>query len=127
MRETAHKYLSQISRLDALVNNKLKEKQQTFELMLKVGDEHGHSRAKLRKLEKEIDATIDRLVDRKMEVMDMLEKLPTDEYKVLHQYYVQGRTVEVIAASQSMSVRTAYNTKKRALARVQSVLDVRKK
>ena len=123
----AHKYLNQMNRLEAMVNNKLKEKQQVWELMLKVGDEHGHSRAKLRKLEKEIDATIDRLVDRKMEAMDILEKLPTDEYKVLHQYYVQGRTMEVIAASQDISIRSAYRIKDRALGSMQAMLDTRKK
>ena len=123
----AHKYLNQMNRLDALVNNKLKEKQQVLELMLKVGDANGKSRARLRKLEKEIDSTIDRLVDLRMEAMDMLETLPTDEYRVLHQYYVQGRTMEVIAASQDISIRTAYRTKDRALARVQVVLDKRKK
>ena len=123
----AHKYLSQMGRLDALINNKLKERLQTLELMLKTGDEHGRSRARLRKLDREIDATIDRLVDRKMEATGMLEKLPTDEYTVLHQYYVQGRTMEVIAAEQCTSVRTAYNIKRRALARVQGMLDARKK
>lgn len=123
----AHKYLNQIGRLDALANNKLKEKQQVTELLLKVGDEHGRSWAKLRKLEKEIDSAIDRLVDRKMEAMAMLEKLPTDEYKVLHQYYVQGRTMEVIAAEQDISIRTAYRTKDRALSQIQAMLDDRKK
>ena len=123
----AHKYLNQMNRLEALANNKLKEKQQVLELMLKVGDANGKSRARLRKLEKEIDATIDRLVDLRMEAMDMLEKLPTDEYKVLHQYYVQGRTMEVIAASQDISIRTAYSTKARALELMQAMLDARKK
>ena len=123
----AHKYLSQLSRLDALINNKIKEKDQVMDLLLKVGDAHGRTRARLRELDKEIDAAIDRLVDRKREAMEMLEALPTDEYKVLHQYYVQGRTMEIIAARMDLSVRTAYNTKKRALARVQGVLDARKK
>ena len=123
----AHKYLNQIGRLDALVNNKLKEKQQTFELMLKVGDEHGRGKKKLRSLEKEIDVAIDRLVDLRIEAMDMLETLPTDEYRVLHQYYVQGRTMEVIAADQELSIRTAYRIKDRALVRVQGILDKRKK
>lgn len=122
----AHKYLNQMGRLDALANNKLKEKQQVMELLLKVGDEHGRSWRRLRRLEKEIDRTIDRLVDLKMDVMAMLEKLPTDEYMVLHQYYVQGRTMEVIAADQCISIRTAYNTKARGLERVQVMLDNRK-
>lgn len=123
----AHRYLNQLNRLDALVNNKLKERQQVWELMLKVGDANGKSKKRLRKLEKEIDATIDRLVDLKMEAMDMMEKLPTDEYTVLHQYYVQGRTMEVIAASQDTSIRTAYRTKDRALGLMQAMLDTRKK
>lgn len=123
----AHKYLNQMNRLEAMVNNKLKEKQQVWELWMKVGDENGKSRAQLRKLEREIDATIDRLVDLKIEAMDMLEKLPTNEYKVLHQYYVQGRTMEVIAAGHDMSVRQAYNIKAKALDEVQAMLDARKK
>jgi len=123
----AHKYLNQMGRLDALANNKLKEKQQVMDLLLKVGNEHGRTRKRLRALEKEIDSIIDRLVDRKMEAMAMLEKLPTDEYKVLHQYYVQGRTMEVIAAEQDISIRTAYRTKDRALSQIQAMLDDRKK
>lgn len=123
----AHKYLSKMNRLDVLVNNKLKEKQQVMELMLKVGDANGKGRARLRALNREIDETIDRLVELKREAVGLLEALPEDEYKVLHQYYVQGRTVEVIAASLDMSVRTAYRTKGRALARVQGMLDAIKK
>lgn len=126
----AHKYLNQLNRLDALVNNKLKEKQQVMELWMKVGDEHGRSKAKLRELEREIDAAIDRLVDRKREAVELLEKLPTDAYKVLHQYYVQGRTMEVIAAGwqpKAITSRQAYNKKAEALRLVQSMLDARKK
>lgn len=123
----AHKYLDQMNRLDAMVNSKLKEKQQVMELWMKVGDANGKARKQLRKLDREIDRAIDRLVDLRLEAMDMLEKLPTDEYTVLHQYYVQGRTMEVIAASQDVSVRTAYNTKARALELMQAMLDARKK
>ena len=116
-----------MNRLEAMVNNKLKEKQQVWELWMKAGDENGKSRAQLCKLEREIDVTIDRLVDLKIEAMDMLEKLPTDEYKVLHQYYVQGRTMEVIAASQNISVRQVYNIKAKAMGLMQAMLDARKK
>ena len=123
----AHKYLNQMNRLEAMVNNKLKEKQQVMELWMKAGDGSGKARAQLRRLEREIDAAIDRLVDLRMEAMDLLERLPTDEYKVLHQYYVQGRTMEVIAASQNISVRQAYNIKAKAMERIQGMLDARKK
>ena len=123
----AHKYLSKMNRLDATVNNKLKEKQQVMELMLKVGDTNGKSRARLRALDREIDDTIDRLVDLKREAMRLLEALPQEEYRVLHQYYVHGRTMEVIAAEQGMSVRNTYIVKARALGLVQEMLDAMKK
>lgn len=119
--------MSKINRLDVLVNNKLKEKQQVMELMLKVGDANGKGRARLRTLDREIDDTIDRLVDLKREAIAMLEALPQDEYRVLHQYYVQGRTMEVIAAEQGLSVRQTYNVKSKALHLVQGMLDAMKK
>lgn len=119
----AYKYLAQISCLDALVENKLAEKQRVLELGEKT---QGHSKARLASLEQEIDKAVDRLVDRRRAASELLETLPVEEYTVLHQYYIRGRTMEVIAANwqpRPMTVRQVYRIKNKALGHVQTLLD----
>lgn len=134
----ATRYLMQVRRLDARINNKLAEKQRIMDLVTGVSpslsgmprptgnhDKIGDAVARLTEVEDEINRTIDRLIDVRAEVVSLLETLPTDEYNVLHQYYVQGLTVEVIAEGMARTERQVYRIKARALKRVQTILDTR--
>lgn len=136
----AAEYLGQIGRLDARINNKLREKQQIMELATKVTptlsdmprgegvtDKVANAVARLVTVEREIDQIIDRLVDTRAEVVALLEMLPHDEYLVLHAYYVTDLTVEAIADTMGKSVRQVYRIKSRAMRHVQAILDERDK
>lgn len=137
----ANEYLGQLGRMDAKINNLLQEKQRLREVATRltpsltgmphapgVSDRVGSAAVKLAAADEEIDRTIDRLIDTRAEVVNLLEKLPTDEYNVLHQYYVQGRTVETIAAGwlpQERTERQVFRIKARAMRHVQAILDAR--
>ena len=137
----ADKYLGQLSRLDAQINNKLQEKQWVTELALHItpsltgmprpsgtSDKVGNAAVRLAMLEREIDRIVDKLIDTRIEIVKLLETLPHDEYNVLHQYYVQGNTMEAIAAGwvpKPRSERQIYRIKHRAVRHVQAILDAK--
>lgn len=137
----ADEYLSRIDRLDARIFDLLTEKQRLMEMATRlspdmtglphasgVSDRVGSAAVKLASVDEEINRTVDRLIDARAEVTALLEMLPDDEYKVLHQYYVQQRVVGAIAENwtpREITERQVFRIKARALRRVQAILDAR--
>lgn len=130
--------MGRVRRLDARINNNLAEKQRIRELATKATtdlsgmprasgnhDKIGDVVVRLIEVEEEINRVIDELVDVRAEVIRLLETLPTDEYNVLHQYYIQGSTVEAISVRMSRTERQVYRIKARGLKHVQAILDAR--
>ena len=68
------------------------------------------------------ERAIDELVDVRGEVLARLEALPADEYLVLHQYYLQGRTVSAIAERLHYCERQVYRLKRSGLRHLQDVI-----
>lgn len=133
----AEAYLRRVRRLDLRVDSLLAEKRRVRELLTAAspdlsglprgsggGDRIGGLTVRLIELEGEIDRAIDELVDARREVLARLEALPEDEYSVLHQYYLQGRTVSAIALRLHYCERQVYRLKRSGLRRVQALLDV---
>lgn len=134
-------YLGQIGRLNARINNKLLEKQQIMDLATNVtpalsdmprgtglSDKAGNAGAKLADVEMEINRIIDQLINTRAEIIRLLETLPPDEYVVLHNYFVLGQTIEVIADNMKPRPKTArqiYRIKSKAMKHVQAILDER--
>lgn len=77
-------------------------------------------------MEKEIDADIDRLVDAKREVIEVIEQLSAVEYDVLHKVYVQYMTFDQIADIYDRSYSMITTIHGRALKNVQKILEDRK-
>ena len=137
----ADEYLSRIDRLDARIFDLLTEKQRLMEMATRlspdmtglphasgVSDRVGSAAVELASVDEEINRTVDRLIDARAEVTALLEMLPDDEYKVLHQYYVQQRVVGAIAENwtpREITERQVFRIKARALRRVQAILDAR--
>lgn len=137
----ADEYLSRIDRLDARIFDLLTEKQRLMEMATRlspdmtglphvssVSDRVGSAAVKLASVDEEINRTVDRLIDARAEVTALLEMLPDDEYRVLHQYYVQQRVVGAIAENwtpRGITERQVFRIKARALRRVQAILDAR--
>lgn len=134
-------YLGQIGRLNARINNKLQEKKQIMDLATCItptlsdmprgsglSDKAGNAAARLADVEMEINRIIDQMIDTRAEIVQLLETLPSDEYTVLHNYFVLGQTVEVIADNMQPRAKTPrqiYRIKRRAMKRVQAILDER--
>lgn len=136
----AKDYLLQVVKLDRLIENKLIEIQQwkaiaTGTTAHSEGDrvQSSGSQQKMADavcryvaIEEEIDRYIDELVDIKREVIKTIEQLPATEYDVLHQIYIQGKTLDDVADRYSNSYSWATTAHGRALKKVQDILDKEK-
>ena len=77
-------------------------------------------------IEQEIDMVVDELVDRRKDVISVIEQLKPDEYDVLHKRYVQYMELyEVAEQYDDKSYSWVTTTHGRALKNVQKILDQR--
>lgn len=76
-------------------------------------------------IENEINADIDRLVDCKREIINVIEQLNATEYDVLHKVYLQGMQLQDVASAKDRSYSWITTVHGRALANVQRILDAR--
>ena len=136
----AQQFLSQVEKLDAVVRNKLIERQQWMDIALGItanmegervqssGSQSKMENAviKLVDMQKEINKSIDDLVKVKMGVIETIEMLdsPT-EYNVLHMRYIQFMSLQDIADKYCREYGWVTTTHGRALAHVQAILDKR--
>jgi len=134
----AKEYLKSIKRADAIINEKLKEKDQLRGMRYKVtqtlkpvmtsgGGSHGgftEASDRLIDLEREIDRDIDRFVDQKREAGKLLAQLENPKhYQVLHRHYIQFESFEKIASDFGNTYRWVCIIHGRALQAFQRVLD----
>ena len=133
----AKDYLRQVEMLDAIIKNKLIEKQQWMDMALGITAQMGGERvqssgamskmenavAKCVDMESEIDRLVDKLIDTKRDVTQTIEKLHSPiEYSVLHMRYIQFKTLQEIADHYDRDYGWATTTHGRALKSVQAIL-----
>lgn len=137
----AQVYLEQVEKLDAIIENKLIEKQQWKDIALsitgntegeRVQSSGGKSKTanaieKCIDMEAEIDGLIDLLVDTKKDVIQTIEQLQSPiQYKVLHMKYIQYKQYKEfwdIADKFGKDYSWATTVHGRALNNVQRILD----
>ena len=134
----AKDYLRQVEMLDAIIKNKLIEKQQWMDMALGITAQMGGERvqssgskykmenavAKCVDVEAEIDRLIDKLIDTKKEVTQTIEKLHSPiEYSVLHMRYIQHKNLQEIADYYNREYGWATTNHGRALKSLQAILD----
>lgn len=137
----AKDYLNQISKIDRLIENKIAEMEhwkaiatgttaysecdrvQSTGSMEKMAD----AVARYLDMEGEINADIDRLIDKKQEVISTIEQLNVDEYDILHKIYVQFKTFQEVAAEKGKSYSWVTSKHGRGLANLQRILEGRRK
>lgn len=137
--DTAKGFLRQIRKLDALIKNKIAEREQWKAIALGTSMQlnervqfHGnqqkmaHAVEKYIDIEKEIDQCIDDLIAKKQEVISVIEQLKASEYDILHKVYVQNLTLEEAAYSCDKSYSWSTSIHGRALKNLQNILDERK-
>ena len=134
-------FLEQVEKLDALIRNKFVERQQWRDMALGItanmdGErvQSSGSKSKIENavvrcvdMEAEIDRLVDEYVDRKREVLQVIELLDSPiEYNLLHMKYIQGKSLQEIADHYKKEYGWSTTTHGRALAKVQAILDGRK-
>lgn len=136
----AKEYLRQIKKLDRMIENKLIEREQWLAIATSTtsqmkgdvvqasGSQQKMSDAVVRyiDLEEEIDRMIDQLIDKKCDVISVIEMLNATEYDLIHKVYVQFIPLDVVAERYNKSYRWAITIHGRALKNIQKILDERK-
>lgn len=134
----AQVYLEQVEKLDAIIKNKLIEKQQWREIALGITANMEGERvqasgtknkmadavAKCVDIESEIDGLIDKLIDIKKEVTQTIEKLESpSEYRLLHMRYIQFIPLKDIAERWNTEYTNVTTAHGRALKNVQEIIE----
>lgn len=133
----AIEYLRQLQKLDKLITNKLIEKEQWRTIALgttaRSDGERVQSSGSQQKMadavgrcidiEAEINTYIDKLIDKRQEIISIIEKLPPVEYDFIHKVYVQYYTLRQAGELMGKEYGWAKKTHKSALREVQRILD----
>ena len=135
-------FMEQPEKIEAIIENKLIEKKQWYDLALGITANMGGERVqssgtksrmgdaveKCIDVEAEIDEQIDRLIAVRKSVIEVIEQLDSPmEYKVLHEKYIQYMDYHEIAAKHGKDYSWCTTVHGRALKNVQAILDERKK
>lgn len=133
-------FLKQVEKLDLRIKNKLIEQVQWREVALgitanmdgeRVQATSGKSKMadaidKCVDMEYEIDSLIDELIDKKKEVIAVIERLDSaTEYNILHLRYIQYKSLQEIADQYDRDYGWVTTCHGRALKNVQKILDER--
>lgn len=137
----AKKFLSQLRKLDCMIENKQAERDHWKAMATGTGAKMGGERVQASgsqqrmadavtryvDLEKEIDRQIDLLIDERKKVISVIEQLDTVEYDLLHKVYVQYYTLYEVASMYQKSYSWITSAHGRALKNVQRILDAEMK
>lgn len=134
MKETKA-FLNQVRKIDILIKHKQDEIQQlrslaestSINLGERVQSTGSHQRMadgvdKIVDMERELNADIYRLMMAKKELLEVIEQLPTDQYNLLYQVYVKGRTLQDYAIQYDRSYNWVKSVHGRALVNVRNIL-----
>ncbi len=130
-------YLQQVQKIDAVITNKMIEREQWLTLASSLSGQPDGERVKSsgsnQKMEdsvvmaidaaRDIDKYVARLRDVKSEISEVIQQIPVKEYDVLHKLYIQGKDLDDVATDNKKSYSWASTMHGRALAHVQGVLD----
>lgn len=136
----AKTYLQQVEKINAIIQNKLIEKEQWMSMATSTttssdgervqssGSQQKMADAVIRmvEMEEEIDRYIDILVDTKQDVIRTIEMLPVIEYDLLHKVYIQFKSIDEAAEMMGKSYSWATTVHGRALKHVNDILNERK-
>lgn len=131
-------WLEQVKKLDQLIDAKIAERERLLALATNGtakppdGMPHGGGlpsskvetiTIRLLELADETNQLIDNYVDLKREVCAVLEKLPANEYAVMHRFYIRRMRMYNVANELCYSERRCWQFRKNALKRMESWKD----
>lgn len=132
---TAEEYLRQIAKIDALILNKQADYRRWQEIAEGFGSFSDGDRVQGSKnLQKipdaigryiDIEREVERLKQRRLEIIGTMEQLPAWEYDVLFRQYACGETLKEIAYNTKYSYDWVRHTKSKAMRMLQQILDER--
>lgn len=137
----AQLFLEQVWKQECIIKNKLIEKQQWMDIALGITqsmegevvqssgskNKMGDAVAKCVDMEAEIDAQIDKFIDIKKDVLQVIEQVHSaTEYMILHMRYIQYIKLKDIALEWDEEYTNITTAHGRALASVQKILEERK-
>ena len=151
----AQEYLDQIEKLNAMIENKMVEVEQWRDIALGVtsggesvlievkGKKELHNMEKVQSsgspskmadavarivdLQAEINGMVDKLIEKKQEIIRTIEMLNATEYDVLHKRYIQGLSFEEIGEAKGKSKSWATTVHGRALQHLNGILNERER
>ena len=134
--EKAKKFLRQIEDLDCKITNKLAEIEQwksialgtTVQLSERVQSSGSKSKMadaidRYVEIEKEINKYIDQLVDKRMEVIGVIEQLKTRHYDILHKMYIQKLNYYQLTEIYDRSYTNVTSLHGRALVELEKLIE----
>ena len=133
----AKDFLRQAKKYDMMIKNKLFEVEQWKAIATgttaQMGGERVQSSGSQQKMadavskyidiEMETNKCIDKLIDAKNEIIEVIEQLNATEYDVLHKIYIQYMTLEDVADIYEKTYSWITTVHGRALKHVQDILD----
>ena len=136
----AEKYLKSLKKINKLICNKEIEKAQWRSVAMSMGGSGDGERVQssgsqqkmseavlhIVEIEREIDALIDSYVDKKKEIISVLEELEADEYDVLHKLYIQEVDAGIVAIECNKSYSWVMKKRMTGLQQVAEVLNKRR-
>lgn len=130
---TAEEYLEQIKMLDAIISNKMKDYEDKVGVAIGLGDFSVSERVKSSpNLHRNADNIIEyisieeeikKLQIKRKGIIETLQQLPCDEYKILYAIYVDGCRVKELPSRFKMSNAWVKWKKRQALDHVQQIID----
>lgn len=127
---TTDKYLSQISRIDHAIANKLEEIKRLSDMATSISispkevdvqssgnpDKMGGAVSKIVDLQNEIQTLVDELVDKRRIIISQIDSMDnTDVYIVLYAHYVDNKDWNLISVEMGYSYRNIMNLRKKAI------------
>lgn len=130
---TAEQYLEQIKKLDAIISNKKRDYERWANVADGLGDFSVSERVKTsRNLHRGSDAIIEyisiegeikALEKKRKGIIETLQELPCDEYKILYAIYVDGCMMKELPSRFHKSYDWVKWKKRKALDYVQQIID----
>lgn len=131
-------WLEQVAKFDELIIGKMAERDRLMALATNVtakpmdGMPYSNTGTVSRKVENAVveltmldddtDALIQKFKKLKKEIIEAIEKLPGDEYAVLHRRYIRYMRWEEIAFDMNYSTMQVWRIKKKAIKRLKDVM-----
>lgn len=126
-------YLDRIKKIDAMINNKMRDHARWVEIAEGLGGASDGERVQSsRNLHRgadaignyiDIEAEIRSLKRERQEIIETIERLPSAEYELVYRLYVQDYSMKEIAYQLGKSYEWVKVKKRRALQLVQEMID----